>query len=156
VIDLSIPGHGQVRLDHLVMDVNGTIAVDGMLLEGLPKRIAALRDRLTVHLLTADTHGRQAAIDQQLSLQAARLAPGNEQEQKRAYVAQLGAESVVAIGQGANDALMLKEAAVGICVLSKEGTAVETLVVADIVAPDIFAAFDLIDRPVRMVATLRR
>ena len=127
-----------------------------MLLEGLSKRIAALRDRLTGHLLTADTHGRQALIDEQLSLQGTRLALGNEQEQKRSFVAKLGADSVVAIGQGANDALMLKEAAIGICVLSKEGSAVETLLAADIVTPDVFAALDLLDRPVRIVASLRK
>jgi P-type E1-E2 ATPase len=156
VIELRVPGRGQIRLAHLVTDVNGTLAVDGMLLEGLSKRIAALRDRLTVHLLTADTHGAQGTIDSQLNLHSTRLSPGNEQEQKRSFVAQLGPQSVIAIGQGANDALMLKEAAIGICVLSQEGTALESLMAADIVAPNITAAFDLIDRPVRMVATLRR
>jgi P-type E1-E2 ATPase len=156
VIELSIPGRGEVRLNHLVADVNGTLAVDGMLLEGLSKRIAALRDRLTVHLLTADTHGRQALIDEQLGLQGTRLAPGNEQEQKRSFVARLGADSVVAIGQGANDALMLKEAVIGICVLSREGSAAETLLAADIVTPDVYSALDLLDRPVRIVASLRK
>jgi len=156
VIELSIPGCGEIRLEHLVTDVNGTLAVDGMLLEGLSKRIAVLRDRLAVHLLTADTHGGQALIDEQLGLQATRLAPGNEQDQKRSFVAKLGAESVVAIGQGANDALMLKEAAIGICVLSNEGSATETLLAADIVAPDVFAALDLLEKPVRIVASLRK
>jgi P-type E1-E2 ATPase len=156
VIELSIPGHGEIRLKHLVTDVNGTLAVDGMLLEGLAKRISALRDRLSVHLLTADTHGRQALIDEQLGLHGTRLAPGNEQEQKRSFVTKLGADSVVAIGQGANDALMLKEAGIGICVLSREGSAAETLLAADIIAPDVFSALDLLDKPVRIVASLRK
>jgi soluble P-type ATPase len=156
VIELSIPGCGEIRLEHLVTDVNGTLAVDGMLLEGLAKRIAAVRDRLTVHLLTADTHGRQAFIDEQLGLAGTRLAPGNEQDQKRSFVAKLGADSVVAIGQGANDALMLREAAIGICVLSKEGLAVETLLAADLVTPDVYTAFDLLEKPVRLVASLRK
>src|SRR5512142_1702049 len=142
MIELSIPGRGSLRLQHLVTDVNGTLAVDGILIEGLAKRIASLQDRLRIHLLTADTHGRQAAIDQQLNLVATRLAPGNEQEQKRAYVEKLGPECVVAIGQGANDAAMLKSAALGICVMSAEGAALETFLTADVLAPDIFAAFD--------------
>ncbi len=156
MIELSIPGRGSLRLQHLVTDVNGTLAIDGVLIEGLAKRIASLQDRLTVHLLTADTHRRQAAIDQQLNLVATRLAPGNEQEQKRAYVESLGPGCVVAIGQGANDAAMLKSATLGICVMSLEGAALETLLAADIVAPDIMAAFDLLDKPVRLVATLRK
>jgi soluble P-type ATPase len=50
----------------------------------------------------------------------------------------------------------LKAAALGICVLSSEGTAVETLLAADVVAPSIFAALELLDKPLRIVATLRR
>ncbi len=156
MIELSIPGRGSLRLQHLVTDVNGTLAIDGTLIEGLAKRIASIRDRLTVHLLTADTHGRQSTIDQQLNLVATRLAPGHEQEQKRAYVQQLGSESVVAIGQGVNDAAMLEAAALGICVMSLEGAAVETLLAADVIVPDISAAFDLLDKPLRLVATLRK
>lgn len=156
MIELSIPGQGSVRLQHLVADVNGTLAVDGMLIDGVAARITSLQDRLNVHLLTADTHGRQAAIDERLKLTATRLSPGNEQEQKRSYVEKLGADSVLAIGQGANDAAMLKEAALGICILSMEGTAIESLLSADLVVPNILAAFDLIDKPLRIVATLRK
>src|SRR5574340_245697 len=110
MIEFTIPGRGPLRLEHLVTDVNGTLALDGVLIDGVAQRISALRDRLTVHLLTADTHGRQAVIDQQLNPKGERLTPGNEQDQKQAYVSSLGAASVVAIGQGANDALMLKAA----------------------------------------------
>ena len=77
-------------------------------------------------------------------------------EQKRTFVEKLGADSVVAIGQGANDAGMLKAAAFGICVMSLEGAAVETLLAADIVVPDIIAAFDLLDKPMRIIASLRK
>jgi P-type E1-E2 ATPase len=107
-------------------------------------------------LLTADTHGRQYLIDRQLGLQAIRIQPGDEAGQKAEYVRQLGAEHVVAIGQGANDAAMLEEAALGICVLSAEGTAVETMLAADLVAPDIFTALELLDKPLRIVASLRK
>ena len=63
---------------------------------------------------------------------------------------------MIAIGQGANDAAMLREAALGICVMSQEGAAAETLISADIVVPNIFSAFDLLDKPLRIVATLRK
>jgi len=156
MIEIKIPGRGTLQLEHLVSDVNGTLAVDGALMDGLAKRIASVRDRITIHLLTADTHGKQSVIDHQLNLTATRLTGGDEQKQKRAYVEKLGSEKVIAIGQGANDAAMLKEAALGICVMSSEGAAVETLLSADIVVPNIFAAFDLLDKPLRIVATLRK
>jgi soluble P-type ATPase len=156
MIELTIPGRGELRIEHLVTDVNGTLALDGVLLDGLPKRIDALRERLQVHLLTADTHGRQAIIDQQLNLSAVRIKGGNEAGQKAVYVKNLGADSVIAIGQGANDVLMLKASALGICVMSREGVAVETLLGADILVPDIFAALDLLDNPLRLIASLRK
>lgn len=156
MIELNIPGRGTLRVEHLITDVNGTLAIDGQLIEGVVQRIESLKERLTIHLLTADTHGRQALIDDQLNLTAVRIQPGKESEQKADYVRQLGAESVVALGQGANDAGMLKEAALGICVLSIEGTAVEALLSADLVLPDVNTALDLLAKPLRIAASLRK
>jgi P-type E1-E2 ATPase len=156
MIELTISGRGELRIKHLVTDVNGTLALDGILLDGLAKRIGILRDRLQIHLLTADTHGRQSVINQQLNLTAVIIKGGNESEQKAEYVKNLGADSVIAIGQGANDAAMLKVAALGICVMSQEGVAVEALLAADLLMPDIFAALDLLDKPLRLIASLRK
>lgn len=156
VIELNIPGRGDLTLEHLVMDVNGTLAVDGQLMEGVAKRIGNLKDRLQIHLLTADTHGRQAVIDHLLNLKAVRIHAGDEAEQKAEYVRNLGAENVIAIGQGANDALMLRAALLGICVMSVEGIAIETLNAADLLMPDILSALDLFEKPLRLIASLRK
>ena len=156
MIELNIPGRGLIQLQHLVCDVNGTLTVDGQLPENVKYRLNSLRDRLTLHLLTADTHGKQDIIDHQLNLSAVRISPGNEVAQKASYVQGLGAGAVVAIGQGANDAGMLEAAALGICVLSPEGTAIETLLGADLVVANLQDALDLLDRPLRIVATLRK
>jgi soluble P-type ATPase len=156
MIELNIPGRGVILLDHLVSDVNGSLTLDGQLIDGVARELGALRDRLTIHLLTADTFGRQAEIDHKLGLEAVRIAGGEEAEAKAAYVGRLGAERVVAIGQGANDAAMLREAALGICVLSPEGLAVETLNAADVIAPGILDALLLLEHPLRLVASLRR
>jgi P-type E1-E2 ATPase len=156
MIQITIPGRGVLELEHLVTDVNGTLAIDGQLIEGVAKRMTALRDRLTVHMLTADTHGRQAVIDQQIGLTAIRIAPGGEAAQKADYVRKLGSNAVVALGQGANDAEMLEAAALGICVMSQEGAAKESLFAADLVLPNILAALELLEKPLRIVASLRR
>jgi soluble P-type ATPase len=157
VIELSIPGwNSPIRLEYLVLDVNGTLAIDGKLIEGLGWRITALRDRLEIHLVTANTHGQQHLIDQALNLKAVCLKPGDEAEQKAAFVQQLGADGVVAIGQGSNDALMLKEAALGICLMSPEGLATPAFLAADLMASDIFAALELLNKPLRIIATLRK
>lgn len=156
MIELNIPGQGQIELEHLVCDVNSTLAVDGKLKDGLVRGFSTLKDRLDIHLLTADMHGKQEIIDRQLNIEAVRIQPGDEALQKAAYVEQIGANRVVAIGQGANDAGMLKIARIGICVFSPEGVAVETLMAADLVVPDINSALDLIEKPLRIVASLRK
>ena len=156
MIELNIPGRGWLQLEHLVCDVNGTLALDGQIMDGMVRALTTLRDRLNLHLLTANTHNRQDIIDQQLNLRTERIQPGQESSQKAEYIVKLGAERVVAIGQGANDAEMLQAAALGICVLSPEGTAVETLLAADLVVANIFDALNLLEKPLRIVASLRR
>jgi P-type E1-E2 ATPase len=95
-------------------------------------------------------------IDQQLGLTAVRITPGGESSQKADYVRRLGSEKVAAIGQGANDAEMLAVARLGICVMSVEGVAKETLLASDLVAPTILSALELLEKPLRIVASLRR
>ena len=156
MIEIEVPGRGTYRLKHLVLDVNGTIAVDGRLVEGVAKRVVELRRSVEGHMLTADTRGRQQVIDAQLGMKAVRIALQNEAAQKASFVRELGSEGVCAVGNGANDAQMLREAHLAIAVLGQEGLAVETLNAADVVVPDINDALDLLLHPLRLVATLRQ
>jgi P-type E1-E2 ATPase len=156
MIQMDIPGRGTLRIAHVVLDVNGTLAKDGRLLDKVAKPLTALRDRVTIHLLTADTYGRQDNIDLMLGLRAIRIQPGDEGQQKAEYVQQLGAASVIAIGQGANDAAMLRAAAIGVAVLGDEGLASSALQAADIVMGSIFDALNLLEYPTRLIATLRQ
>ena len=157
MIELQIPGRGIIQLAYAVFDVNGTLAADGVLIDGLVEKIAVLRGKLEVRLLTADTHGRQIEIDRQLRVSADRVRPGGrEREQKADYVRALNAHTVAAIGNGANDVDMLKAAALGIAVIGHEGLAGEALAAADVVVFDIHDAIDLLLKPRRLIATLRR
>ena len=119
-------------------------------------KLSTLQGLVSIHLLTADTHGKQYLIDQQLGLTAVRIQPGGEALRKAEYVNRLGREDVVAIGQGANDVEMLKAAKLGICVLSVEGVARDTLLACDLVAPTILSALELLEKPARLTASLRR
>jgi P-type E1-E2 ATPase len=156
MIRFNVPGLGEYQLEHLVMDVNGTLAVDGELIQGVALKLSTIQGMVRIHLLTADTHGKQYLIDQQLGLTAVRIQPGGEALQKAEYVHRLGSNTVVAIGQGANDAEMLKAAKLGICVLSVEGVARDTLLACDLLAPTILSALELLEKPARITASLRR
>ncbi|HXI18292.1 MAG TPA: HAD family hydrolase [Chloroflexota bacterium] len=157
MLSLDIPGRGVLEIRHLVLDVNGTIAEDGHIRPGVKERLARLRRQLEIVMVTADTHGRQAALDSELELEATRLETGkSEAPQKAALVRRLGANSTIAIGNGANDSDMLKEAAFGIAVLESEGTSLLALQAADILSRSVTEALDLLLNPRRLVATLRK
>lgn len=155
MLKIDIPGHKILRLTHLVLDYNGTLACDGQLLEGVGARLEALASRLQIHVLTADTFGSAHAALSGLPCQIFILSPEKQDEGKLNYVNQLGAAQAVCIGNGRNDKLMLQAAALGIAVLQAEGAATPTLLAADIVAPNILAALDLLTHPKRLAATLR-
>ena len=155
MITVTIPGKGKLELKYVVFDVNGTLAVDGQLLPGVPELLNNLKDHLEIHLLTADTHGKQTEIDRILNLKAYRIKAGDEAIQKAEYVENLGQNNTVAVGQGSNDSLMLKSAVIGICTLSAEGSALETLLGSDLVVPDIQSAMELLLNPTRLKASLR-
>jgi P-type E1-E2 ATPase len=156
MLTVEIPGYGRLALEHLALDLNGTLAVDGEVLPGVPERLAALPPHLQIYLLTADTRGRGADTAATLGISLHRLALGDEVAQKRAFVESLGAEKVAAVGNGANDAEMLAVAALGIAVLGPEGLARAAWQNADLIVPDINAALDLLLYPQRLIATLRR
>ena len=157
MLSIEIPGRGKYELIRLVLDVNGTIAEDGDLIAGVKERLLRLRRDLEVAMVTADTHGRQVAIDRALELEAVRIEWGKpEAWQKAALVRRLGSDGTVSIGNGANDAQMLKEAAIGIAVVGPEGASTATLHSADVVTRSIVDALDLLLIPRRLVATLRQ
>jgi P-type E1-E2 ATPase len=155
MVEIAIPSRGVLLLEHLVLDLNGTIALDGRLLPGVKDSIAQLSQHLAVHLVSADTRGTLAAIAADLAALAHPMEPGDEARQKAALVERLGAERVVAVGNGANDALMLARAVLGIAVLGAEGLALSCMQAADVIAPDIGAALAMLLSPQRLVATLR-
>ncbi len=155
MIKIEIPGYGAIQIAHLVLDYNGTLAFDGTLLPGVKETLMQLTERLQVHVITADTFGlvRENLIDIPCTLSV--LPPDGQTEAKREYVRRLGAAAVAAIGNGRNDRLMLQEAALGIAVIQGEGAAVETLLAARVVCPNIIHALELLLFPLRLKATLR-
>lgn len=155
MIEIVIPGDGSLQLKNLVLDYNGTLACNGVLLEGVGERLTALARQLAVYVLTADTFGTAAAVLAGLPCTLHILPQVGQDHAKMAFVTQLGRGETVCIGNGRNDKLMLQAAALGIAIIGPEGAATEAIQAADIVAPGIQAALDLLLHPLRLVATLR-
>lgn len=155
MLEADIPGYGALKLEHLVLDVNGTVAEGGELLPGVVERLASLSGTLAAVAVTADTQGTAAALGEALGIGVHVIESGHEALQKLALVEELDPDTVVAIGNGANDALMLRACALGICVLGPEGAARASWESADLVVTDILDALDILAHPKRLIATLR-
>jgi soluble P-type ATPase len=156
MLSIEVPGAGTLLLEHLVLDYNGTLAVDGELVPGAAARLNTLSARLRIHVVTADTFGRAGTELAGQPCTLCVLPPQDQDARKLAYVRGLGAERVVCIGNGRNDRSMVEAAALGIAVIQEEGAAVETVLAADVVVRHIADALDLLVHPLRLAATLRR
>jgi P-type E1-E2 ATPase len=156
VIEIDLPGTGLLRLEKLVLDLNGTIAVDGEVPEAVCARVRRLGDSLTVFLMTADTFGTAGSLATRLAAEVMVLkSGGREAEQKADFLSALGSKSCAALGNGANDVLMLEAAELGVAVIGREGAAVSAVNAADLVVTSPEDALDLFLVPKRLIATLR-
>ncbi len=155
MFDLDVPGWGSYRFSSVVFDLNGTLAQNGQLAASTRAHLQQLGERLSLYVISADTHGTLAQVTAGLPLQARRLQGTLGAEEKRRLVQTLGAEHTIAVGNGRNDAAMLREAALGIVILGAEGAAVEALLAADLVFPHIDDALESLLNSRRLLATLR-
>ncbi len=156
MIRIDSPGWGIRNIEHLVLDFNGTVALDGHMLGSVDEALAKLSIQLRIHLCTADFHGTAAQETRRYEMALKILKEPNRAQEKAEFVRRLGPMSVAAIGNGNADALMIKEAALGIAVIGQEGVSGPAIASADVVCVDIASALNLFLRPQRLAATLQR
>ncbi len=154
-MQVEIPGYGTLTIEHIVLDFNGTLAVDGRLIDGVRPLLEALPPDLILHVLTADTFGTARPQIEGVNRPGLIFRRKETPAEKLAYVRDLDATRTVAIGNGRNDEAMLEAAALGVVAINAEGVAVETLLKADIVCAGIIDALSLFLEPRRIIATLR-
>jgi len=154
MITVDAPGWGSYPIRHLLLDLNGTLTLDGVLIPGVRERILDLSKKLDIHILTADTFGSAAMVCHGLPVTLHIIPERDQILAKQKYLRGLPLKTV-AIGNGRNDMGMLVDAALGIAVMGPEGTSTEALRAADVVAMNINDALDLLISPDRLKATLR-
>ena len=152
---IEIPGWGNIDIENIVIDLNGTIATDGKIASEVKKKINSLSELAKVYIVTADTQGTANEEILGMNVELIRVPKENSKKGKFEFLRTLNLETTVAIGNGSNDQLTLKEAALGIAVLGDEGVSVSAMKSADIVVENIHNALDLFLEPKRLIATLR-
>ncbi len=155
MINITIPGKSEVRIEYLLLDYNGTLALDGLPLHGIKERLMEVSRFLRVHILTSDTHGSVTGEMKDLPASIHILNSKNHSREKERFIRELGAQNTIAIGNGINDQWMVNAAAIGIAVVQGEGASVKTMNNADLVFNNIFDALDCISHPKRLAASLR-
>jgi soluble P-type ATPase len=149
---VAIPGWRDFELEHVLLDVNGTLTNRGELVPGIRARIATLRETLTVHLVSADTFGTLDGIAAGLGVDAVRAQTGAD---KLLQLDRHGRDRCAVIGNGANDVPVLEAAALGFVVIGPEGASSAALRAADVVCQSAADAIDLLLDPQALSATLR-
>ena len=155
MIKIDIPGYKIINAKHLVLDYNGTIAVDGLVMKDVPELLVKLSAHLNIHVLTADTFGTVQKELKELPIIIKILEPAKQDKQKLNYVKNLGLPNVIAIGNGKNDLLMLKKSVLSIGIIQTEGAFSPILNTTHVICTNIIDALSLLINPKRLSATLR-
>lgn len=151
----DIPGTGKVEIENIVFDYNGTVAVDGKLIDDIKETLIKLKDFANIYILTADTYGTVKAECSDLGIDVKTFPKENAGFFKKEIVEELGSENTICVGNGFNDVEMFKICKISIATIEDEGCSGKLLAYTDIVVKTIEDAIKLILNKDRMKATLR-
>lgn len=139
----EIPGRDNIEVRNIVFDYNGTIAVDGKLIDGVEELINKLSENVNIYILTADTYGTVEKECIKINAKVLTFPTVNAGESKRKIVAELGGSKTICMGNGYNDIPMFKEAILSIAIIEGEGMSGKLLGYADIVSRSIIEALEI-------------
>ncbi len=153
-MDFDIPHGKSFKIETIILDLNGTLTIDGKIIKGVKERLKKLKNKeLDLILFSGDTRGTAEKVAKSLGLQFIKASTGKE---KLKQAKKLNLETCAAVGNGLIDYYKIKAVKLGIVTLQAEGVHAKTLGVADIVVPSILDALDLFLKPQRLIATLRK
>jgi soluble P-type ATPase len=154
MISIQRSGLPTIEIDFILLDFEGTVASDRRVHPKVKDKINLLSKRAKIYILA---RGEKEAVEDMLrnvKAETVYFKEGRVSQEKLDFIRRLGTERTIAVGNGADDALMIAEAGIGICVISKEGTSTEMLRHAKVVFSNILDALDFMLKPLRQTTTL--
>jgi soluble P-type ATPase len=146
-------GCQEYELNTIVLDLNGTLSVNGKLVDGVVERIGKLKELgYKIYLFSGDIRGTAADIAKALDIE---LKYASTTYEKDKLSRDLNFDSTVAIGNARIDIGTFKNAKVSIATLQGEGIHFGVLNNVDILVSSINDALDLLIEPKIFEATMR-
>ena len=150
----DIPGQGKVEIKTLVLDLNGTLAVNGKLVEGVKERLDELNKKdLEIVFFSGDTRGNAQYLANDLGI---KFEKASNAADKSKLIEKYEPMKCAAIGNGLIDEIKLSKARIAIVTIQAEGVHKKSLMEADIIVPSINDALDLFLDEKKMIATMRK
>jgi soluble P-type ATPase len=154
MIHLQRSGQEPLEIDFILIDFEGTLASNGRVHPKAKDKLNLLAKRAKIYILTKEKKEDVEEVLRKVNAEIVYLTEGESSKMKLDLLRQLGATRTVAIGSGADDGAMIKEAVLGLCVIGKEGASSEAVKNADVVLTDILNTLDFLLKPLRQRATL--
>ena len=154
MIPIQRPGQSPLEIECILVDFEGTLAVDGRVDPKAKDKINLLSKRTRIYVLTTSGQEDVAEALRKVKAEVIPLKEGEGTQKKLNALRQAGEERTVVIGNGMNDLGMIKKAGLSIGVISKEGTAAGIFEQADLVFMSLLDALDFLLKPLRQKATL--
>lgn len=141
------------ELNTVILDLNGTLSVNGQVPDGVRERLDKLKALgFKIYLFSGDQRGTAAGIAINLGIE---LQKATTLEEKAALTNKLDLKHTVAIGNARIDIGTFKPVKLRIGTLQAEGIHVEILKHIDVLTPSINDALDLLLNPDSLCATMR-
>lgn len=156
MIEVNIPSYKKVYIENVVFDYNGTLAAGGRIIDGIKEKLVDISRLVNLYIITADTFGTVGENFKDVDVEVKIISKDNGTIDKLNFVKELGSDRTIAVGNGNNDELMLKESIIGVSVIGEEGLATKALLASDIVLRDVKDLFEMIKNKGRIIATLRK
>jgi soluble P-type ATPase len=156
MISIQRPGMESLDIHFVLIDFEGTLAMDGRVHPRAKDKVNLLSKRATLYIVTKSSKEKVEETLRKMKVEVLYVTEGDSSQQKLNVLQRLGPHQTAVIGNGLDDARIMEQAGLGMCVIGKEGSSAEALAKADLVVTHVLDALDFLLKPLRQRATLGR
>ena len=156
MISIQRPGMESLDVHFVLIDLEGTLAMDGRIHPKAKDKVNLLSKRASIYILTKSDREKVEKTLTKMKVEVLYVTEGNSSQQKLNVLQRLGPHQTAVIGNGLDDVQIMEQAGLGMCVIGKEGSSTETMAKADLVVTNVLDALDFLLKPLRQGATLGR